>query len=88
MTRANQLQRMHARGNTAIVPTYRDGPNDSQVYLGHHAKFAVRWRSPLTDNVSRIRIGERAPAELVEALVGAGALRATNMILSGAQRRS
>ena len=75
-TRNEHLQRMHARGNTAIVPTYREvygGRNEvvAQVYLGHRAKFATKMRTPLIDNVSSIKIGPNANTDAVEALVSA-----------------
>lgn len=72
--RDDDLQRMQARGNTQIVPTYRaryDGRGDvvAQTYLGHRATFAKRMTGPLADNVSRVSIGAKVADDTATALI-------------------
>lgn len=75
--RADELQRMQARGNTHVVPTYREvygsgGEVVSQVYLGHRAKFRAVWRSGLMDNVSKLKIiGANVADDVLDILVNA-----------------
>lgn len=76
-TRRNEhLQACVARGNTVLLPTYRElhnGRGDvvAQVYLGHRARFGARMQSPLMDNVTRIRVGRNVSDDVIDVLVDA-----------------